>query len=386
MTDTPRDDRTSRRAFLTGAVGAAAAIAGCAGRSKPGQSTTDRSIDVGSDSRQGTSTGRRSPVTLESLSPLEGELTIYLGRGEGGLYADIVDFLETRYADFTVTLKRGPSASLANTIITEEKYDNSPADVFWSIDAASLGIVAQKGLAAPLPKSITRVVPAQFRDNARRWLGISGRARAIPYNTDEISADQVPESVFGLPERERFDGALGWAPSYGSFQAFVTAMRLLRGEERTRAWLTAMQESGVTSYPGEFGVTYDVAQGTLTAGLANHYYALRLKEANPEAPLDLAFTSGGPGALINVAGALVLKSSDRKQLATNFVHHLLAQELQEFLVETAFAYPMAPGVPPPSGNEIDLPPLEELQPPDIDLTKLADLQPTLELLRETGVL
>lgn len=383
MSDHTSGRQWKRRAFLASTVSVAAGIAGCTGRS--GTAPTDQGIDI--DNGSSASSARQGePVRMDSLPTLQGNLTVYLGRGEGGLYAKIVDFLENRrYDDFDVTLKRGPSASLANTIVTEERNDTSPADVFWSIDAASLGLVAQSSLAHPVPKSVASNVPAQFRDGDRRWIGVSGRARAIPYNPTEVSADQVPESVFELPESDAFDD-LGWAPTYGSFQAFVTAMRLQHGNERTREWLTAMQDAGVTSYPGEFGVTHDVSQGTIAGGVANHYYALRLKEAKPEAPIDLGFTSGGPGSLINVGGALVVRSSEKRELATNFIHHLLAQELQEFLVRKAFEYPLAPGVETPSGDGIDLPPIEALDPPDIDLTKLANLQPTLDLLRETGAL
>jgi len=34
----------------------------------------------------------------------------------------------------------------------------------------------------------------------------------------------------------------------------------------------------------------------------------------------------------------------------------------------------------------DLPTIDELNPPEIDLTKLSDVEPTLELMREVGVL
>jgi len=258
--------------------------------------------------------------------------------------------------------------------------------VFWSIDAASLALVAQQGLASPLPNDLTGIVPAQFRDAKRRWVGMTGRARAIPYNTEKLDAADIPESVFDIPGRDRFQDALGWAPSYGSFQAFVTAMRHLEGEDRTREWLNDVQGTGVQSYAGEFSVTYDVAQGTVDAGFANHYYALRLKQARPEAPLDLAFTHGGPGALINVAGALVLDSTEKTDLAQNFIRHFLTREVQSFLVEHVYSYPLAPGVAPPDGGDIELPSLSELDPPELDLAKLGNVKETIALLRETGVL
>jgi len=382
MTRDRTSRRTNRRAFLASAASTAGALglAGCSGFGGGGNTSGNDTTTLDGGNGSG-------GVSIDDLPALEGDLTVYLGRGEGGAYGDLVNyFQDSLYDDFSVTLKRGPSSGLANTILTEADNGESPADVFWSIDAASLALVAEQGLAASLPTEITNTVPAKFRDSKRRWVGLTGRARAIPYNTETLSASDVPDSVFDVPGQDRFRDALGWAPSYGSFQAFVTAMIHLEGESRTREWLNAVQASGVQSYPGEFGVTYDVAQGTVAAGFANHYYALRLKQARPDAPLDLAFTSGGPGSLINVAGALVLDSTDKSDLAQNFVRHLLAAEVQSYLVEHVYSYPLAPGVSPPSGGDIDLPTLDELNPPDIDLATLGDVQNTIALLRDTGVL
>jgi len=371
---------SNRRTFLAGVAGATSALAGCSGLLGSSGSTGPM---LSSDSGNGSG----GAPSIDDLPPLEGDLTVYLGRGEGGAYKNLVNYLQNeRYDDFSVTLKPGPSSGLANTILTEADNGGSPADVFWSIDAASLALVAQQGLASPLPKDLTGIVPAQFRDAKRRWVGMTGRARAIPYNTEKLDAADIPESVFDIPGRDRFQDALGWAPSYGSFQAFVTAMRHLEGEDRTREWLNDVQGTGVQSYAGEFSVTYDVAQGTVDAGFANHYYALRLKQARPEAPLDLAFTHGGPGALINVAGALVLDSTEKTDLAQNFIRHFLTREVQSFLVEHVYSYPLAPGVAPPDGGDIELPSLSELDPPELDLAKLGNVKETIALLRETGVL
>ncbi len=364
-----------RRDFLAG-VGAAT-LGASAGCSAGGSSRTTTA------EFEGKSASDVDAPSLSDLPDLSGELTVYLGRGEGGLYKALLDHFETElYPDLDLSVRRDSSASLANTIVEEEKHGSSPADVFWSIDAGALGTIAQEGLGSSLPSDLTRLVPGQFRDSKGRWVGISGRARAIPYNTDVYSAEDVPGSVFDIPETSGFGDNMGWAPTYGAFQSFVTTMRLTKGEEPTREWLNAMLDSGVGTYAGEFLVTNAVAEGELDAGFANHYYALRLKEAKPDAPLELAFTNGGPGALVNASGALVLDSSESTTLATDFIRHFLTNEVQNFLAEKAFEYPLVPGSKPPGS----LPPIEELNPPDVDLTKLAAVRPTLAMLREEGVL
>ncbi|MFB6122495.1 MAG: extracellular solute-binding protein [Haloferacaceae archaeon] len=367
-----------RRTFLgTVGAGVVGTLAGCTGGGGAGGSTTTPSFDPTS------SADHTGGVTLADLPPLSGELTIYMGRGEGGLYTALLDhFQNERYPDLTLDVRRDSSAALANTIVEESSKGSSPADVFWSIDAGALGTVADRGYARALPADVTDDVPERFSDPKRRWTGISGRARAIPYNTDRYDESDIPTDIGAFPDADPFQDAMGWAPTYGAFQAFVTAMRYVESEEATRSWLEGMLDAGVTRYSGEFLVTNAVAEGELGAGFANHYYALRLQNAKPDAPLELAFTTNDAGALINASGALVLVATDRPEMATNLVHHLLTIEVQQFLANQAYEYPLVEGVSPPGG----LPPIGELNPPPFDLTNLADVQATLDLLRSVGVL
>lgn len=366
-----------RRDFLAGAgTAVVGGLAGCTSGST-GEATTTTGAEF-----DPTTTGRTAAPTLDELPDLAGSLTIYLGRGEGGRYGELLDHFETElYPDLELSVRRNRSATLANSIIVEEEGGTTPADLFWSIDAGSLGAVARAGLSARLPPDLVGAVPTQFRDADRRWAGVAGRVRAIPYNADVVDPADVPESVAEVPDSP-LAGEMGWAPTYGAFQAFVTAMRLRRGEAATRKWLAGMVEAGTQSYAGEFLVTNAVADGELAAGFANHYYALRLQQAKPEAPLELAFTSGDAGSLINVSGALVPASSENQELAANLLRHLHTAEVQQFLADQAYEYPLVDGVDPPGS----LPALEELEPPAIDLTRLSDLEATLDLLRAEGVL
>jgi iron(III) transport system substrate-binding protein len=174
---------------------------------------------------------------------------------------------------------------------------------------------------------------------------------------------------------------MGWAPTYGAFKSFVTAMRLIHDEDVTRQWLIDMREAGTERYGNEYAVSQNVANGSLAAGFANHYYALRVKNDRPNAPLDLAFTEGDAGALVNVSGAMKVKGTDKGELVDNFVRHLLSAEAQEFFATVSFSYPMIEGVQPVA----DLPTVDKLSPPDIDLAKLSNVQQTVELMESANV-
>ena len=84
----------------------------------------------------------------------------------------------------------------------------------------------------------------------------------IVYNTDELSADDVPDSVFDLTD-PKWKGKIGIAPTNASFQAFVTAMRLDAGEERTRQWLEDLKRNDPKFYERNTPVVEAAASGEI---------------------------------------------------------------------------------------------------------------------------
>jgi iron(III) transport system substrate-binding protein len=318
--------------------------------------------------------GRPEPggTTIEELPDLSGELTVYSGRNEF-LIGTIEEHLNAVYDEFDPNFRYAGSTEHVNTILTEGS--GTPADVFFSVNAGSLGALAEEGRTRSLSEDVLSATTEAFR--TEEWVGTSGRVRTIPYNTETLDESDLPSDIL---EYETFDGDLGWAPSYGSCQAFVTALRLLEGEERTREWLEGVIDGGIQAYSDEFAVSQEVADGELDAGFANHYYIQRVLDGSPDAPIDTAFTSGDAGATFNVAGAAVIDETDSPELAENFLRHLLSAEVQEFFAVETFEYPTVPEVEPVG----ELPTVDELDLPDIDLTALSNLEPTIELMRQAG--
>jgi iron(III) transport system substrate-binding protein len=307
----------------------------------------------------------------------DGKLTVYSGREE-----ELVGPLFERFEEETgidVEVRYADSAELAATIA--EEGDNSPADVFFAQDPGSLGSVDER--LGTLPDQILDRVPARFRDSEGRWVGTSGRVRVLAYNTEELSEAEVPDSVFDLTDA-RWKGKIGIAPTNASFQAFVTALRLSEGEERAREWLRGLQANDPKTYERNTPIVEAVAAGEIELGLVNHYYLYLVKEEEPDAPVENHFLRpGDPGALVSAAGVGVLASADDDEAAERFVEFLLSDEGQRFYTEEAeeAEYPLVPGIAPRPG----LPPLEELEGPDVELTALGpELERTLELLNELG--
>ena len=373
MHDHNTDGRNvARRRFLTatGALGVAG-LAGCAGESEDSEEPTTSSIGQIGSGRAGRDAPGGTPIA--EMPDLSGELTVYSGRGEF-LIGELVEYIGDQYDDFSLTVRYAGSTDLVNQIANEG--EGSPADVFYSVNAGALGALADAGRARSLSSSLTDLVRGEFHTD--QWIGTSGRARTVPYNTDALEESDVPTDVMAFPTE--FDGDLGWAPSYGSCQAFVTAMRLIEGEDATREWVESVVEGGITAYADEFAACQAVADGEVDAAFANHYYIQRVLDGSPDASIAAAFTRGDAGAMFNVAGAAVVDTATDATLAENFVRHLLSAEAQDYFARTTFEYPLIPDVEPIG----DLPTIDELAVPDVDLAALSDLEPTIDLMRDAG--
>ncbi|TMP06205.1 ABC transporter substrate-binding protein [Pseudoalteromonas sp. S3178] len=314
-----------------------------------------------------------NPVSVDDLPKLKGELTLYLGRGEGGLYENVLQAIQKRNPDFKLGIRRGPTAALANTIVAEAKAGVKRADIFWAVDSGAIGLVTDSGLAQKIPTDLSEQLQPQFR--YKEWAPVTGRIRTLPYNTSRLTKEQIPTSIMEIADS---DLSIGWAPAYASFQSFVTAMRILEGDDKTAKWLKKVQKRSKT-YAGELGVVMGVERGEVDIGFANHYYTLRLKSGKPDAKLDLAFTQNDAGCLVNASGVLALNEDP---LATNFMRYLLSKEVQGYLATEAYEIPLINNISQPDG----LPSLANISPPKIDLTQLADLRPTIDLMRNNGVL
>ncbi len=320
-----------------------------------------------------------TPATASASSSAGGSITVYSGRNEE-LVGQLIEQFQTS-TGITVNVKYADTAELAATIM--EEGANSPADVFFAQDAGALGALAAEDRLAKLPDTILQSVEQRFRSPEGEWAGVSGRARAVVYNTKNVTEADLPQSIFGFTD-PKWKGRLGWAPTNGSFQAFVTALRVLEGDAKAREWLEGIKANEPKVYENNTAVVKAAAAGEIDAGFVNHYYLVRQLQEQGESfgARNYYFTKGDPGALINVAGVGVLNSSKNQEAAQQFVQFLLSAEAQRYFADKTYEYPLAAGVQPNSA----LPPLSEIQSPELDLSKLEDLKGTLQLLQDLGIL
>lgn len=326
--------------------------------------------------------GQTSPGATEgtTTAQTQGSIVVYSGRAESLVAPLFEEF--TAETGIGVSVRYGDTAELGAQLL--EEGDRTPAQLYFAQDAGALGAVASAGLFAALPDAAADRVPADYRGADGTWTGVTGRARVIAYDSNQVDATDVPSSVFDLVD-PTWKGQIAIAPTNASFQSFVTAMRISAGDDVTRQWLEGIVANDVQRYEKNSQILEAVNAGQVQLGLVNNYYwyqlAAELGVENMRA--QLAFTApGDPGSLVNISGIGILANAADNPAVATLVEWLLSDSIQRWFVENTFEYPMVPGVAAADG----LPPLDSLSGPDAPLADLADLPGTLTMLEDVGLL
>ena len=318
-------------------------------------------------------------LIIISFTGQEDGLVIYSGRSENLIGPVFEEFTEK--TGIAIEARYGGTAELAATIL--EEGPNSPAAIFFAQDAGALGALAREDRLQQLPAEFFADVDRRLSSPENLWLGISGRARVIAYNTDYVDQDDLPEDIWGFTD-PGWEGRIGWAPTNGSFQAFVTALRVIEGDEKAAEWLTGIMENNPSDYPNNTTTVDAVGRGEVQVGFVNHYYLFRfLAEQGEDFPVRNHYTTGDAGSMINIAGIGVLDTTEKDDQVNQFIEFLLSPDIQRYFLEVNNEYPVVEGI--TTDNPLLLP-LDEIDAPDLDLSNLEDLEGTLDLLREVGAL
>ncbi len=308
------------------------------------------------------------------------KLIIYSGRSEE-LVGPLLDQLDDE-VDVDVEVRYAESAELAAQLL--EEGDATEADLFFSQDAGALGALAAEGRLAELDQSVLSRVDDKYQDDRGQWVATSARARVVVYNPDlapEVTSFDEVDDVLD----EKYAGEIGVAPTNASFQAFVTALRVERGEAAARQWLEDLQALDVQIYENNIDILDAVDAGEISLGLINHYYWFEkvAEEGEDGVTAQIHYLgSDDPGALINVAGVGVINGTNQQEAAEQTVAFLLSDEAQQYFADSTAEYPVVDGI---TSTEHDIVPLDELQGDQIDLNSLASLEETLALLEEVGL-
>lgn len=343
-------------------------------------------------------------LILSACSGQQDELVVYAGRSEALVEPIVEQFREQ--TDVPVQIRYGQDAELLAAL--QEEGSQTSADVLWANTVGALSAARNAELLQELPDSIlTR--PGAYTPSSGLWVPVTSRFRVLAYNTSAVDSSDLPDSVLDLPEMNQFEGRIGWTPTYSSFQDFVTAMRIVHGPDTTRTWLQDMQELNPEAYTSNTPMIQALSNGEIDVALTNHYYVLRLKYgggegeyeeeeeeeeeageeeeggAQPDAPVGTYhFESGDVGNLALVTGAAQLSTSDQPEAALEFIRFLHSETAQRYAATEVNEYPVVDAVELP---DYMLPADRALRlSPQFDFERLRNLDETLTMLREVGLI
>jgi len=306
------------------------------------------------------------------------ELVIYSGRGQN-LVGPLLDSFAEEH-DVPIAVRYAPSNELA--LLLEQEGEATDADVVYMQNPGAVAFLGERDLLAALSEDLLAEVEPAFRSENDRWVGITGRQRVLVYNQDLVDPDELPTSVHELTE-VRFAGRVAVAPTNGSFQDFVSAMRLTHGDEATLEWLEGLVSNDVATYPNNNSIVEAVGRGEIEMGLVNHYYNHRFLAEDPSLPSrNHRFAPGGIGNLVITSSAGIVAGTDQRDRAEEFIDFLLSDEAQTYFSTQTFEYPLAASVDPSQ----DLPGLDPDTLPQVDIDRLGDaLDGTVGLIQDSGL-
>ena len=321
-------------------------------------------------------------VTIISPSLAAEKLTVYSGRAERLIKPVLDDF--TAKTGISVDLLSSGTTELVNRLKAEG--DRTPADLFLTNDAGSLEQARAAGILRPTNmREVDRAIPPQFRAPDNAWIGLSGRFWIIVYNKTLVTPDNL-KSLLDLAD-PKWKGKLA-IPNAGSeyLQAGVSVIRASYGDAKTKDFLLGLKDNaGTQVYQKSSQIVEAVAKGQAAAGIVNHYYVYRHLAAQPTAPIAVFMPDqhqGGMGAIMNVAGVGIVKSTKHLESAKLLIEFLVAKAGQKLFADLDKEYPLHPEV------KADPALLERksFRAAQVPLTRLAELrEPTLTLIEQVGL-
>ncbi len=276
----------------------------------------------------------------------------------------------------------GDDAELLERLKSEG--DESPADMFVTVDAGNLWNAAQQGVLRPVDSQVLQdSIPEAYRDPDNEWFGLALRARTVVYNPDNVDPSEfdAKDTYAGLTD-PKWKGRLCMRDSTEAYtQSLVASLIDLHGKERTREIVQGWLDNDVDIMSNDIELLEAVDAGTCEVAIVNHYYFARELDEKPDMNVKLFWASQeGAGTHVNISGAGITKSADAPRKAQRLLEWL-ASDGQQAFVGGNHEYPVNPEVAPDDVVAGD----GKFKPMPVDAKAYGSLNPeATDLLAEVG--
>ena len=213
--------------------------------------------------------------------------------------------------------------------------DDSPADVYMTVDAGNLWNAADQGVIAPIDSpTLDEAVPETYRDPDESWFGLALRARTVLYNPDAVDPSELDaaDTYRGLTD-PKWQGRLCMRDSSEAYtQSLVASLIDLYGRDETLAIVEGWLANDVDIMSNDILLIEAVDAGTCDVAIVNHYYVARELDDDPDLNVELYWASQeGAGTHVNLSGAGVVASSDNKADAQELIEWLATDGQHDFI-------------------------------------------------------
>ena len=234
--------------------------------------------------------------------------------------------------------------------------ENSPADLFITVDAGKLFRAKDLGLLQKVTNSkITKNIDPSLIDKDGFWVPITYRARILVYSNDRVNKDEL--STYQNLTNEKWKNRILVRSSSNAYnQALMSSIVANEGTEAAEQWASGLVENFSRDPKGsDRDQVKAIAAGQGDVAIVNSYYIGLLLSSSKQEELkagkavSVFFPNQGEnesGTHINVSGIGLTKYSPNKENALKLIEYLTSKEAQKLYINTSFEYPVNPNVEP----------------------------------------
>ena len=260
---------------------------------------------------------------------------------------------ELQYKNFTekTGIKVNVVKANADQLIERLKNegDDSPADLFITVDAGKLYNARQAGVLQKISsENINENIISDLRDPDGFWAPITYRSRIIVYSNDRVKKSDL--NSYEDLANPKWKGRLLVRSSSNAYnQALMSSLVANLGSENTEKWSSAVVNNFTRDPKGsDRDQVKAIAAGQGDIAIVNSYYIGLLlasekeEEQNAGNSVSVFFPNQGEadrGSHINISAIGLTKSSPNKENAIKLIEYLTSEEAQEVYVNNSYEYP-----------------------------------------------
>ena len=265
--------------------------------------------------------------------------------------------------------------------------DRSPADLVLTVDIARLMQIVEAGVTQPVQSDVLETnIPAEFRDPADQWFGLTSRARIIYASKDRVAPGEV--TTYEDLASDKWKGRICTRSGTHDYNVALTAAVIAHhGPEAAKAWLEGVK-ANLARKPdgGDRDQVKAIWAGECDISVGNTYYMGEML-ADPEQSawanaVNIVFpVFEAGGSHMNISGMAMTKAAPNHDAALELMEFLSSDAAQKIYAETNHEFPLKPGV----AVSALVGSWGPFTPDTLDLVALAKLRPTaLKVMEEVN--